>query len=148
MYARNAFSGGNGVVVQEIAERYRVRHELSGNDFNNFNVEYWEGRFGSFVLEDYTLPSASDMRQSACGTSEPCVVVTLNSAIPIAMTDVFGNEKSCNQQTPNWRYHKIYGDETNFYYGYVMDVVLSDGSVVPACQAAAISEQQRRHGEQ
>ncbi|GAL18897.1 probable thiol oxidoreductase [Vibrio maritimus] len=135
VFARNPVSGGDGVVINEIAERYRVRHELSGNDFNNFNVEYWEGRFGSFVLDDYTLPSASSLRQSACGTTEPCVVVTLNSAIPLAMTDVFGNEKSCNQQTPNWRYHKIYGDETNFSYGYVMDVVLSDGSVVPACQA-------------
>lgn len=132
-----AAQGGEqqGALSTTVAERYRVRHELSFNDFNNFNVEYWVARFGYFTLDDYTAPDAEGYRQAACGTTEPCVVVTLNSAVPIAMTDVFGNEKDCNQQTPNWRYHKIYGDETNFYSGYVMDLVLSDGSVVPACQA-------------
>ncbi|NVN80565.1 MULTISPECIES: di-heme oxidoredictase family protein [unclassified Vibrio] len=127
---------GNSVVTHEIAERYRVRHELSTNDFNNFNIEYWEGRFGSFVLQDYTLQEAASLRQQACGTTEPCVVVTLSSAIPMAMTDSAGSEKSCNQQSPNWRYHKYYGDETNFEYGYVMDVVLPDGRIVPACEAS------------
>ncbi|WP_295895707.1 di-heme oxidoredictase family protein [uncultured Vibrio sp.] len=133
---RQESAGGNGVVTHHIAERYRVRHELSGNDFNNFNIEYWEGRFGSFVLEDYTRSEAESLRQQACGTTEPCVVVTLNSAIPVAMTDSSGNEKSCNQQTPNWRYHKYYGDETNFAYGYVMDIVLPDGRILPACEAS------------
>lgn len=126
----------NGVVISRVGERYRVRHELSGNDFNNFNIEYWRARFGALELRDYTRPEAASQRMSACGTSEPCVLVRLDSAVPLAMTDVFGNTKDCNQQSPNFRYHKIYGDETNFYYGYVMDLILPDGSILPACQAS------------
>ncbi|MEN0038372.1 MAG: di-heme oxidoredictase family protein [Cellvibrio sp.] len=125
----------NGVLISNFAERYRVRHELSGNDFNNFNIEYWVGRFGYVELRDYTRAEAASQRQAACGTTEACVVVTLTGAVPAAMTDSSGATKSCNQQVPNWRYHKYFGDETNFEYGYVMDIVLPNGTVVPACNA-------------
>ena len=126
----------NGVVISETAERFRVRHELSFADFNNFNIEYWLARFGSYEVRDYTRPEAASQRQSACGSSDPCVVVILNAASPIAVRDVFGNVKPCNQQAPNLRYSKVYGSETNFDAGYVMDVVTSGGAV-PACQATA-----------
>ena len=119
-----------------LAERFRVRHELSGANFNNFNVEYWVGRFGYYEIRDYTRSGASSQRQSACGTSDPCVVVDVFGAIPVAMTDSGGNEKSCNQQTPNFRYDKVFGDETNFRFGYVMDIVLDNGNVVAACSAS------------
>lgn len=125
----------NDVVISDIAERYRVRHELSGNDFNNFNVEYWFARFGYFQLFDYTRPEALSQRQAACGTTEACVVVELTSAVPAAMTDSSGNEKDCNQQVPNWRYHKVYGDETNFLYGAVMQV-RQGNDWVDACSAS------------
>ncbi|BFM21550.1 di-heme oxidoredictase family protein [Gilvimarinus japonicus] len=139
--ADNGFGGAggvrveNGVVIANVAERYRVRHELSGNDFNNFNIEYWRARYGALELRDYTRPEAASQRQAACGTSDPCVVVRLDSAVPLAMSDASGNGKDCNQQSPNFRYHKFYGDETNFYYGYVMDLIMPDGSILAACNA-------------
>jgi|GEM_PF-875918 len=125
----------NGVLISTYAERFRVRHELSVSDFNNFNIEYWVARFGSVELRDYTRPEAASQRQAACNTTQPCVVVTLQGAVPAAMSDSGGNNKDCNQQVPNWRYHKIYGDETNFMYGAVMDIVLPDGSTVAGCNA-------------
>ncbi|MCP8900970.1 di-heme oxidoredictase family protein [Gilvimarinus xylanilyticus] len=125
----------NGVVIAEVGERYRVRHELSASNFNNFNVEYWRARYGALQLRDYTRAAAASQRQAACGSTDPCVVVRLDSAVPLSMTDGAGNSKDCNQQSPNFRYHKFYGDETNFYYGYVMDILLPDGTVVPACSA-------------
>ncbi len=129
----------NGVVISKIAERYRVRHELSRENFNNFNIEYWNARFGYFELYDYTRPQAAQLRQQACNTSQPCVVVKLFSQTPMAMQDNRG-EKDCNQQVPNWRYHKEFGNETNFLFGAVMDIILPNGSTVSACQA---SRQQR-----
>lgn len=125
----------NGVLISTYAERFRVRHELSFNDFNNFNIEYWVARFGSVELRDYTRSEAATQRQAACNTTQPCVVATLQGAVPAAMSDSGGNNKDCNQQVPNWRYHKIYGDETNFMYGAVMDIVLPDGSTVAGCSA-------------
>ncbi|NUW67110.1 di-heme oxidoredictase family protein [Vibrio coralliilyticus] len=114
------------------------------NDFNNFNIEYWFGRFGYIELKDYTHPAHASERMAKCNTNEPCVVVDLYSQVPQAMVDVFGNEKDCNQQVPNWRYHKDYGNETNFLYGYVMDIVSSDGRSIPACQA---TRQQRKNAQ-
>ncbi|GLS28050.1 di-heme oxidoredictase family protein [Marinibactrum halimedae] len=127
----------NDVVITRRAERYRVRHELSHSDFNNFNIEYWRARFGAFEMRDYTRDSATSERLQNCGTTDPCVVVILSSAVPMSMIDVFGNTKDCNQQVPNWRFSKVYGDETNFEYGYVMDLVLDNGDIVPACSASA-----------
>ena len=133
------FNGGtwleDGVVITRRAERYRVRHELSVDNFNNYNIEYWVGRFGWFELRDYTRPSAAQHRLANCGTDAACVVVTLHGAVPSAMTDAEGNIKDCNQQVPNWRYHKTYGSETDFAYGYVMEIITADGQIIPACSA-------------
>lgn len=127
----------SGIVISQVAERYRVRHELSRDNFNNFNVEYWNGRFGFFELHDYTRPQAAALRQRACGTSQPCVVVKLFTAVPVATTNSQGQTKPCNQQAPNWRYHKDFGNETNFFYGIVMDVLLENGTTIQACQASS-----------
>ena len=139
------FDGGtwleDGVVISRRAERYRVRHELSTENFNNYNIEYWVGRFGWFELRDYTRPSAAKYRPEHCGSDTACVVVTLHGAVPAAMTDAEGNTKDCNQQVPNWRYHKTYGSETDFAYGYVMEIITDNGQVIPACSA---TQEQRR----
>lgn len=81
------------------------------------------------------MAEAAPLRQQHCGNQQGCVVVTLYGALPAAMTDADGNIKDCNQQVPNWRYHKTYGSETDFFYGYVMDLVQDDGSTIPACTA-------------
>ena len=132
----------DGVVITRRAERYRVRHELSFDNFNNYNIEYWVGRFGWLELRDYTRTAASKHRPANCGSEAACVVVMLHGAVPAAMTDAEGNTKDCNQQVPNWRYHKTYGNETDFVYGYVMEIITTDGQIIPACNASQAQRQQ------
>ncbi len=121
----------NNVVITTLGERYRVRHELSRANFNNFNIEYWVGRFGELRLEDYSLAAAESQRQAACGTTAPCVVVTLTAAVGQAMQNSQGQAKPCNQTIPNFRYYKDYGNETNFFRGEVMSIV--DGNNLISC---------------
>ncbi len=123
----------NNVVISEIAERYRVRHELSSANFHNFNIEYWIARFGFLTLEDYTLTAAEPQRQAACGTTTPCIVVNLRMPVGVSMVDFNGSEKNCIQQAPNFRFNKIYGDETGFLSPFAMDIVLDNGDAIPAC---------------
>ena len=54
-----------GVTVLRAAERLRVRHNLSPEDFNNFNIDYWDRRWVRYELRDLVDDSLADQRATA-----------------------------------------------------------------------------------
>lgn len=134
------------VVLTRLSERLRVRHNLSPDDFNNFNIDYWDKRYAEYELRDYTSPEAAHLRPGACKTSDPCVVVDLHMPTRINLTDARG-ERDPNQQLPNLRYHKVYGAETEFKVGLLMTPVSTSGHW-SSLEEALMSRELRREARQ